>query len=125
VNGRKSRLWSGLLWFLFAFGTTGAMSVSHFLDGANLAMATVTMLVISTLAGSQLARREPLESLLASRKTQWFLFVANLNAAVAAYLFVDGWQGLAAAGGLGVVSLSAGAGLLRRRGIRRGADAAL
>lgn len=114
----KSRLWSGLLWFLFVFGTTGSLSVSHYLEGTNLAMATVTMLVISTLAGSQLAKREPLKSLLASRKTQWFLFVVNLNAAVAAYLFVDGWQGLAAAAGLGVVSLGAGAGLLRRRGGR-------
>jgi hypothetical protein len=124
VNGMKSRLWSGLLWFLFVFGTTGAMSVSHFLHGTNLAMATVTMLVISTLAGSQLAKREPLKSLLASRKTQWFLFVVNLNAAVAVDLFVDGWQGIAAAAGLGVVSLGAGAGLLRRRGNQKVVDAA-
>jgi hypothetical protein len=110
----KSRLWSCLLWFLFVFGVTGCLSVSHFLHGTNLTMATVTMLVISTLAGMALAKREPLKSLLASRKTQWFLFVVNLNAAVAAYIFIDGWQGILAAAGLGVVSLGAGAGLLWR-----------
>jgi hypothetical protein len=123
VNGVKSRLWSGLLWFLFVFGVTGCLSVSHFLDSTNLTMATVTMLVISTLAGAALAKREPLKSLLASRKTRWFLFVVNLNAAVAVSLFIDGWQGIAAAAGLGVVSLGAGAGLLRRRGNQKPAAA--
>ncbi len=104
-----------LLWFLLVFGAVGSLSVSRFLQGTELTMATVTMLVISLVAGSVLAQMEPLKSFLAQRKVLWFLFVVNLNAAVAAYLFLDGAKGLMTGLGLGVVALGAGAGLVTRR----------
>lgn len=56
-----------------------------------------------------------MKALLSSRPALWFLFLFNLSVAAVAPFAVDGTQGLLTSAGMGVVSLGAGAGLLRSR----------
>ncbi|WP_326580282.1 hypothetical protein OG889_21255 [Streptomyces sp. NBC_00481] len=60
-----------------------------------------------------------MKALLGSKPVLWFLFLFNLAVAAVAPFAVDGAQGIATAVGMGVVSLGAGAGLLRGRGQRQ------
>ena len=53
--------------------------------------------------------------LLSSTPVLWFLFLFNLVVAVAAAFLVNGAQGLLTSVGMGIVSVGAGAALLRRR----------
>ncbi len=104
---------SALLGFLLVFGIVGCLSVSHFIPGGpQQALASVTMVIISLIAGSLLARREPIKSFLARKSVLWFLFLFNCTAGVLIYLFVDGMQGLLTAIGLCVVGLGSGSGLV-------------
>ncbi|MEH0576958.1 MULTISPECIES: hypothetical protein [Streptomyces] len=57
-----------------------------------------------------------MKALLSSRPVLWFLFLFNLVLAAVAPFAVDGSQGVLTAVGMGVVSLGAGAGLVRDRG---------
>ncbi|QUQ64321.1 hypothetical protein [Kutzneria sp. CA-103260] len=107
---------SSLLGFAFVFGLLGTLSVGRLIpDPTEQTMASVTMVLVSLVAGSLLARREPVKSFLASRPVLWFLFLFNVTAGVLVYLFVGGAQGLMTAIGLGVVGLGAGSGLVLRR----------
>jgi hypothetical protein len=111
-----SLLWSCALWLVFAASVVGAVSGARLLhvDGAQKQMVSYGSLVVSLIAGSLVAKREPLKSMLTSRKVQWFLFLFNGVAAVGAYFYVGGAKGIGAAIGLGLVSLGAGFGLLKR-----------
>ncbi|WP_327728672.1 hypothetical protein OG250_20500 [Streptomyces sp. NBC_00487] len=60
-----------------------------------------------------------MKALLGSKPVLWFLFLFNLAVAAVAPFAVDGAQGIATAVGMGVVSLGAGAGLLRGQGQRQ------
>ncbi|MEY9993106.1 hypothetical protein ABIE67_005138 [Streptomyces sp. V4I8] len=62
-----------------------------------------------------------MKALLSSRPVLWFLFLFNAVVAAAAPFVVDGTQGIMSAVGMGVVSLGAGAGLVRGRGHRKAA----
>ncbi|WP_406330475.1 hypothetical protein [Streptomyces sp. NBC_00203] len=63
-----------------------------------------------------------MKSLMSSKPVLWFLFLFNLVVAAAAPFVVDGSQGVMTAVGMGVVSLGAGASLLKGR--RQGQHAA-
>jgi hypothetical protein len=116
----RTLVWS-VLGIAFLFGMLGTVSVSHLIgDSTYRVMATITMVLIATLAGALLARREPIKSFLASEPVLWFLFVFNLVAGVVVLLLVHGAQGLVAAISLIVVALGAGASL--RTGRRRRRD---
>ncbi|MDQ1043184.1 hypothetical protein [Streptomyces sp. V4I2] len=60
-----------------------------------------------------------MKALLSSEPALWFLFLFNLTVAAAAPFLVDGAQGLMTSVGMGVVSIGAGASLLRGRGQRQ------
>ncbi|WAU79635.1 hypothetical protein O1Q96_07705 [Streptomyces sp. Qhu-G9] len=64
-----------------------------------------------------------MKALLSSKPVLWFLFLFNLVVAAAAPFVVDGTQGVMTAAGMGVVSLGAGASLLRDRGQPQGGRA--
>ena len=83
------------------------------IDGTRRQGLSYLGIALSLAAGTLLARREPLKSLLASRPVLWFLFLFNGAVAVIAYLALDGLKGILTAAGMGAVSLGAGAGLLR------------
>ncbi|MDC0767489.1 hypothetical protein [Streptomyces sp. HD] len=59
-----------------------------------------------------------MKAFLSSRPVLWFLFLFNAVVAAAAPFVVDGSQGIMTAAGMGVVSLGAGAELVRGRGKR-------
>jgi hypothetical protein len=110
---------SSLLGFVFVFAMLGTLSVSHLIpDPTQETMASVTMVLISLVSGTFLARREPIKSFLAKWQVLLFLFLVNVTAAVFALLYVSGAPGLLAGIGLGVVGLGAGSGLVLRRGQR-------
>jgi hypothetical protein len=56
-----------------------------------------------------------MKSLLSSRPALWFLFLFNLIVALIAALAFHGSQAIATSVGMGVVSLGAGAALVRER----------
>ncbi|OHV41530.1 MULTISPECIES: hypothetical protein [Pseudofrankia] len=111
-----STVWSFILWQAFAAGLVGTVAGGRILDvdGTQKQLIGYGSAVVSLVAGSLLAKREPLKSVLASRKVQWFLFLFNGAVAAAAYFYVGGAKGIAAAAGMGLVSLGAGFGLLKR-----------
>ncbi|MCK9929640.1 hypothetical protein MXD62_21115 [Frankia sp. Mgl5] len=111
-----SFLWSCVLWLVFAASLTGTVAGARLLhvDGTQKQLVSYGSIAVSLVAGSFLAKREPLKSILASRKVQWFLFLFNGVVAVAAYFYVGGAKGIGAAVGMGLVSLGAGFGLLKR-----------
>ncbi|MFI2205393.1 hypothetical protein ACH47Z_32345 [Streptomyces sp. NPDC020192] len=111
----KSLLTSAALWITFVVGLSAAAASGAVLDGTAKNLATYGGIALSLVAGSRIARKEPVKSFLSSRPVLWFLFL--LNGAVAAFcaVAVDGTQGLMAAVGMGSVSLGAGFGLLPMR----------
>jgi hypothetical protein len=106
-----------MLWTSFIAGLSacvGSSSLYH-LHGTHQHLATYGGIALSLVTGSVVMRKEPLKSWLATRPVLWFLFLFNLAVAVVALIAVHGAQGIMAAVGMGVVSLGAGAGLLRGR----------
>lgn len=95
------------------------------IDGSHRQWLKYAGIALSVVAGTLLARREPVKSFLASRPVLWFLFLFNLAVAVAAgaagnHLHIHGHtvHGAQIAAGMGVVALGAGAALFLRRGQR-------
>lgn len=110
----KKFLVSAIQGLLFGAGIAACVGASHVLHGNAAHAATVGGLVVSVVFGSLVARKEPLKSWLSSRPVLWFLFLFNGAVAVGAGLFVHGAQGIGTAVGMGLVSIGAGSGLLRR-----------
>ncbi|MET9761712.1 hypothetical protein ABZ016_22060 [Streptomyces sp. NPDC006372] len=111
----KSLLASIALWLVFVVGLAAGVASGAVLDGTAKDLATYGGIAVSLVAGSRIARKEPIKSFLGSRPVLWFLFL--FNGAVAAFcgVAVEGTQGIMAAVGMGVVSLGAGLGLLQKR----------
>ncbi|MGF7237184.1 MAG: hypothetical protein ACQSGP_19810 [Frankia sp.] len=114
---------SCVLWLVFTVGLVGAVAggrllhidgMQEHLDGTQKHLVSYGSIIVSIVAGSLLAKREPLKSILASRKVQWFLFLFNGGVAVAAYFWIGGAKGIGAAIGMGLVSLGAGFGLTKK-----------
>lgn len=108
-----------VLWLLFLSGLAAAVGSGFVLEGGQAQGAKYGGIALSTVAGTLLARQEPLKSFLASRPVLWFLFLFNGAVAVSMYFLVGGATGIGAAIGMGVVSLGAGGGLLQDRKRRR------
>ncbi|MFF4398801.1 hypothetical protein [Streptomyces sp. NPDC001480] len=111
----KSAFASVILWLVFLAGLASCVASGAVFDGGTKNLATYGGIALSLLAGSRIARKEPI-SFLASRPVLWFLFLLNGTVAAFCALAVDGTQGIMAAVGMGVVSLGAGFGLLQKRG---------
>ncbi|MFE2519014.1 hypothetical protein ACFXKI_32810 [Streptomyces mirabilis] len=80
--------------------------------------ATYGGIALSLVAGSRIAKKDPIKSFLSSPPVLWFLFLFNGVVAAAAGFARDGVQRITAAAGMGLVSLGAGFGLLQSRGTR-------
>ncbi|MGW3982611.1 hypothetical protein [Streptomyces mirabilis] len=120
----KSLLSSIVLWSLFLVGLSATVASGAVLDGTQKDVATYGGIALSLLAGSRIAKKDPIKSFLSSRPVLWFLFLFNGVVAAAAGFALDGVQGITAAVGMGLVSLGAGFGLLQSRGTRtRGTQA--
>lgn len=114
----KSPLSSIVLWSLFLVGLSATVAFGAVLDGTQKDVATYGGIALSLVAGSRIAKKEPIKSFLSSRPVLWFLFVFNAVVAAAAGFALDGVQGITAAAGMGLVSLGAGFGLLQSRGTK-------
>ncbi|MFE2491578.1 hypothetical protein ACFXGR_52105 [Streptomyces mirabilis] len=114
----KSLLSSIVLWSLFLVGLSATVASGAVLDGTQKDVATYGGIALSLLAGSRIAKKDPIKSFLSSRPVLWFLFLFNGVVAAAAGFALDGVQGITAAAGMGLVSLGAGFGLLQSRGTR-------
>ncbi|KAF5996185.1 hypothetical protein [Streptomyces sp. WAC00263] len=114
----KSLLSSIVLWSLFLVGLSATVASGSVLDGTQKDVATYGGIALSLLAGSRIAKKDPIKSFLSSRPVLWFLFLFNGVVAAAAGFALDGVQGITAAAGMGLVSLGAGFGLLQSRGTR-------
>ncbi|MFF2129511.1 hypothetical protein ACFVW1_29885 [Streptomyces olivochromogenes] len=114
----KSLLSSIVLWSLFLVGLSATVASGAVLDGTQKDVATYGGIALSLVAGSRIAKKDPIKSFLSSRPVLWFLFLFNGVVAAAAGLALDGVQGITAAAGMGLVSLGAGFGLLQSRGTR-------
>ncbi|MFF2512358.1 hypothetical protein [Streptomyces sp. NPDC058086] len=112
----KSLLSSIVLWSLFLVGLSATVASGAVLDGTQKDVATYGGIALSLVAGSRIAKKEPIKSFLSSRPVLWFLFLFNGVVAAAAGFALDGVQGITAAAGMGLVSLGAGFGLLQSRG---------
>ncbi|MEU6548844.1 hypothetical protein ABZ915_00950 [Streptomyces sp. NPDC046915] len=112
----KSVFASITLWLTFLAGLAACVASGAVFDGTAKNLATYGGIALSLLAGSRIARKEPVKSFLASRPVLWFLFLFNGTVAAFCAVAVDGTQGIMAAAGMGVVSLGAGLGLLQKRG---------
>ncbi|WP_019929764.1 hypothetical protein [Nocardia sp. BMG111209] len=100
---------------LFGAGVAACLGSGFVLPDPYQHIATYAGTAVSLVTGPLVMREEPLRSWLAARPTLWFLFLFNLVVAVCAGIFLHGPEGIAAAAGMGVVSLGAGIGLLRSR----------
>lgn len=125
-----SLLTATLLWIVFIVGLVTAIATGFVatllsryvviaggplvIDGSRRQWLSYAGIAVSLVAGTLLARREPVKSSLASRPVLWFLFLFNSAVAVIAYFALSGAKGIATAVGMGLVALGAGAGLLRR-----------
>lgn len=110
------RLVSSFLLFVFVFALLGEFSVSRLIpEHPQQGWAKIAMLVISLVAGTLLARREPFKSFLSAKPVMLFLFLFNLAAGVLALVLIDGSKGISTGIGLIVVSLGAGSGLVLNR----------
>ena len=110
----KKFLVNATQWLLFAAGVATCVGASHVLHGGAAHAASAAGIVVSLVFGTLVARKEPVKSWLSTRPVLWFLFLFNGAVAVGAGLFVHGAQGIGTAVGMGLVSLGAGSGLLRR-----------
>ncbi|MFF4731034.1 hypothetical protein ACFY3M_38050 [Streptomyces mirabilis] len=114
----KSPLSSIVLWSLFLVGLSATVASGAVLDGTQKNVATYGGIALSLVAGSRIAKKDPIKSFLSSRPVLWFLFLFNGVVATAAGFALDGVQGITATAGMGLVSLGAGFGLLQSRGTR-------
>jgi len=111
----KKFLVSATQWLLFDAGIAACAGASDVLHGSAAHAATIGGVVVSLVAGTLVARKEPVKSWLSTRPVLWFLFLFNAAVAVGAGLFGHGGQGVGTAVGMGLVAIGAGSGLLRSR----------
>ncbi|MER5907664.1 hypothetical protein ABT150_47835 [Streptomyces mirabilis] len=111
----KSLLSSIVLWSLFLVGLSATVASGAVLDGTQKDVATYGGIALSLVAGSRIAKKDPIKSFLSSPPVLWFLFLFNGVVAAGAAFALDGVQGITAAAGMGLVSLGAGFGLLQNR----------
>ncbi|WBO62019.1 hypothetical protein [Streptomyces camelliae] len=111
----KSLLTTATLWITFVAGLSAAAASGTVLDGTAKSVATYGGIALSLVAGSRIARKEPVKSFLSRRPVLWFLFLFNGTVAAFCAVAVDGTQGAMAAVGMGLVALGAGFGLLPKR----------
>lgn len=112
-------LYLTVLWLLFLSGLAAGLGSGVVLDGGQAQAAKYGGIALSMVAGTLLAREEPLKSFLSSRPVLWFLFLFNGAVAAGVYFLVGGATGIGACVGMGLVSLGAGGGLLQNRKRRR------
>ncbi|MFJ8026706.1 hypothetical protein [Streptomyces sp. NPDC096311] len=114
----KSLLSSIVLRSLFLVGLSATVASGAAFDGTQKDVATYGGIALSLVAGSRIAKKDPIKSFLSSPPVLWFLFLFNGVVAATVGFALDGVQGITAAAAMGLVSLGAGFGLLQSRGTR-------
>lgn len=104
-----------LLWVVFVASLGACLGSSAVLDGGQKNLATYGGSVLALITGSLIARKPKIKAFLSTRPVLWFLFLFNGAVATFCTVSLDGTQGIAAAVGMGLVSLGAAGGLVQRR----------
>ena len=102
-----------LLFLVFMAAIATAAGAKYVLHGADEQLAFYSGIAVSLVTSTILIKQQKVRDFLASRPTLWFLFLFNAAVAAACYLAMHGVTRIAAAAGMGLVSLGAGVGLLR------------
>lgn len=102
-----------VLFFVFMAGIGASIAAGEVFEGAekNLVLGSGTLVAFVT--STILMKQQRVRDFLGSRPVLWFLFLFNAGVAAGCYFLLDGTKGIAAAVGMGLVSLGAGSGLLR------------
>ncbi|MEU4654903.1 hypothetical protein AB0G32_13290 [Streptomyces sp. NPDC023723] len=104
-----------LLWVLFVGCLGASLGSSAVLSGGQKDLATYGGSILALITGGLIARKPRIKAFLSTRPVLWFLFLFNAGVATFCALSLDGTQGVAAAVGMGLVSLSAMGGLVQQR----------
>jgi len=106
-----------LLFLVFMAGIAAAIFAgpvsTRFLHGEHKSYVTYGGMGVAFVTSTILIKQQLVRAFLASRPVLWFLFLFNAAVAVGLYFVLAGPKGIAAAAGMGLVSLGAGTGLLR------------
>ncbi|MFD8812789.1 hypothetical protein ACFV23_15215 [Streptomyces sp. NPDC059627] len=102
-----------LLFFVFMAGIGASIAASQVFEGTEKHLATAGGMVIAFVTSTLLMKQQRVRDFLSFRPVLWFLFLFNAGVAAGCYFLLGGVKGIAAAVGMGLVSLGAGAGLLR------------
>ncbi|MFD3588281.1 hypothetical protein [Streptomyces sp. NPDC058683] len=102
-----------LLFFVFMAGIGASIAAGQVFEGREKQLVTVGGMVIAFVTSTILMKQQRVRDFLGSRPVLWFLFLFNAGVATGCYFLLDGVKGIAAAAGMGLVSLGAGAGLLK------------
>lgn len=103
-----------LLYLLFMVGIAAGVASGYLHDSGQKHLALYSGIGVSLVTSTILIRQERVRAFLASRPVLWFLFLFNGAVAVGCYFAIGGVKGMAIAAGMGLVSLGAGSGLLRK-----------
>ncbi|MFF3577687.1 hypothetical protein [Streptomyces mirabilis] len=102
-----------LLFFVFMAGISASIAAGQVFKGTEKQLVTVGGMVIAFVTSTLLMKQQRVRDFLGSRPVLWFLFLFNAGVATGCYFLLDGVKGIAATAGMGLVSLGAGAGLLK------------
>ncbi|MFJ9247645.1 hypothetical protein [Streptomyces sp. NPDC101776] len=102
-----------LLFFVFMAGIGASIAAGEVLEGAAKYLVTAGGTVGAFVTSTVLMKQRRVRDFLGSRPVLWFLFLFNAGVAAGCYFLLDGVKGIAATAGMGLVSLGAGAGLLK------------
>jgi hypothetical protein len=102
-----------VLFLVFMAGIAASVASGQVLHGAPKQLAFYSGIAVSLVTSTILIRQQRVTAFLSSRPTLWFLFLFNGVVAVVCYFALDGVTRIAVTAVMGLVSLGAGAGLLR------------
>ncbi|MFD4505364.1 hypothetical protein [Streptomyces sp. NPDC058457] len=102
-----------LLFFVFTAGIGVSIAAGAVFEGMEKNLVSAGGVVVALVASTILMKQQRMRDFVASRPVLWFLFLFNAAVATTCSFALDGAKGIAVATVMGLVSLGAGAGLLK------------
>ncbi|MER7687162.1 hypothetical protein [Streptomyces sp. NPDC097610] len=102
-----------LLFFVFTAGIGASILAGEAFEGAQKNLVSAGGMVVALVTSTILMKQQRVRDFVASRPVLWFLFLFNAAVATACYFALDGVKGIAVAAVMGLISLGAGAGVLK------------